>query len=114
MPLALHGDEAPVTGAWGHKLSYHSVVFLIASCLEVCVGSYIWVCVCVCASSHRSWQKLGARRSLFSMDELACLEVVTQVVMLPMLSDVLHPEGHFVFLFALTPDIHNEGGSHRA
>lgn len=70
--------------------------------------------VCVCASSHRSWQKLGARRSLFSMDELACLEVVTQVVMLPMLSDVLHPEGHFVFLFALTPDIHNEGGSHRA
>ena len=57
VPLALHGDEAPVTGAWGHKLSYHSVVFLIASCLEVCVGSYIWVCVCVRAPTGvgKSW-----------------------------------------------------------
>ena len=25
-----------------------NAVFLIASCLEVCIGSYIWVSVCVC------------------------------------------------------------------
>ena len=52
--------------------------------------------------------------SLHKLGWYQLVAVVTQVVMLPMLSDVLHPEGHFVFLFALTPDIHNEGGSHRA
>jgi hypothetical protein len=48
------------------------------------------------------------------MDELGCIEVATQVLMLPMLSDVLHPEGHFVFLPALAPNINDERGSHRA
>ena len=66
MPLALHGDEAPVTGAWGHKLSYHSVVFLIASCLEVCVGSYIWVCVCVCELPQELAKVGGAAQSFFN------------------------------------------------
>ena len=99
-----------------------NAVFLIASCLEVCIGSYIYiwvsVCVCVCvrATSRppRSWKKLGTWRSLFSMDEPACIEVATQVVNLPSLSDVLHPEGDFVFLPALIQNIHDERGSHRA
>ena len=48
------------------------------------------------------------------MDEPACIEVATQVVNLPSLSDVLHPEGDFVFLPALIQNIHDERGSHRA
>ena len=55
--------------------------------------------MCVLATSRplRSWQELGAWRSFFPMDELACSDVGIQGVMLPVFSDVLHSEGYFVF-----------------
>jgi hypothetical protein len=63
------------------------------------VYMYECVSVCVLATSRplRSWQELGAWRSFFPMDELACSDVGIQGVMLPVFSDVLHSEGYFVF-----------------